>query len=72
MLAVLIVSSDLVRAEESVPDRFNISIGGYSVFRSDAALSLTDPDLAAGISISPEDTLGLDTEQAVLRLTGYY
>lgn len=72
LLTMLLVSFNPVRAEENVPDKFNISIGGYSVFRSDAALSLTDPDLGAGISISPEDTLGLDTEQTVLRLTGYY
>lgn len=72
LLAILIVGSNISHAEESVPDKYNISIGGYSVFRTDAALSLTDPDLGAGISISPEDTLGLDTEQTVLRLTGYY
>ncbi len=72
LLAMFLVSSNLVHAEESVPDSFNISIGGYSVFRTDAALSLTDPDIGAGVSISPEDTLGLDTEQTVLRLTGYY
>lgn len=72
LLTVLLVSFNHVRADDSVPDKFNISIGGYSVFRTDAALSLTDPDLGAGISISPEDTLGLDTEQTVLRLTGYY
>lgn len=72
LVAMFIVASNIARAEESVSDQFNISIGGYSVFRTDASLSLTDPDLGAGISISPEDTLGLDTEQTVLRLTGYY
>lgn len=72
LVAMLIVDFNLAHAEDSVPDKYNISIGGYSVFRTDAALSLTDPDLGAGISISPEDTLGLDTEQTVLRLTGYY
>ena len=71
-VTMLLVSFNPVRAEESVPDKFNISIGGYAVFRSDAALSLTDPDLGAGVTISPEDTLGLDTEQTVLRLTGHY
>jgi len=71
-VTMLLVSFNPVRAEENVPDKFNISIGGYSVIRTDAALSLTDPNLGAGISINPEDTLGLDTEQTVLRLTGYY
>ena len=66
------MATNLAHAEDSIPDKFNISIGAYSVFRTDAALSLTEPGLGAGISISPEDTLGLDSEQTVLRLTGYY
>lgn len=72
LVAMFIVASNIARAEESVPDKFNISIGAYSVFRTDATISLTEPGLGAGISISPEDTLGLDSEQTVLRLTGYY
>ena len=66
------VAPNLAHAEDSVPDKFNISIGAYSVFRTDATISLTEPGLGAGITISPEDTLGLDSEQTVLRLTGYY
>jgi hypothetical protein len=69
---MLFVTTNLVHADESVPDKFNISIGGYSVVRTEATMSLTEPNLGAGISISPEDTLGIDNEQTVLRLTGNY
>jgi len=27
-----------------VPDKFKIALGGYSVFRYDSTISLTDPD----------------------------
>ena len=69
---MLFVTSNLVHADDSMPDKFNISIGGYSVLRTEAAISLTEPNLGAGISISPQDTLGMSSEQTVLRLTGYY
>ena len=72
LLAMFLLLSGCVHADESVPDKFNISIGAYSVFRTDAAISFTEPSLGAGISVNPEDTLGLDSEQTVLRLTGYY
>jgi len=72
LVAMLLTSSNLAHAEDSVPDKFNITLGGYSVFRYDATMSLSDPTVGAGISISPEDTLGLDNEQSVLRVTGYY
>ena len=72
LAAMFFVATNIAHAENSVPDKFNISLGSYSVFRTDSTISLTEPRLGAGISISPEDTLGLDSEQTVLRLTGYY
>ncbi len=42
------------------------------MFRYESTMSLTDPALGAGISIRPEDTLGVDSRQTVLRLDGYY
>ncbi len=72
LVAILFASINPAHAEDNVPDKFSITIGGYSVYRYDGTMSLTDPDLGAGISISPEDTLGLDNEQTVFRLTGYY
>ena len=59
-------------AEEVITDKFRISLGGFAVTRYDSIMSLTEPNFGAGISISPEDTLGLNTEQSVLRLDGYY
>ena len=72
LAAMLVATINLAHAEELVPDKFRISLGSYTLVRYDSTMSLTDPDLGAGISISPEDTLGLSTEQTVLRLTGYY
>ena len=69
---MLLATTNLAHAGEAVPDKFKIALGGYTLVRYDSAMSLTDPDLGAGISISPEDTLGLETTQTVLRLTGHY
>lgn len=35
-------------------------------------MSLADSSLGAGASINPSETLGLDLEQTVTRLDGYY
>ena len=72
LITMLVVSTNIAHAKEAVPDKFKIALGGYSVFRYDSTMSLTDPDLGAGISIRPEDTLGVDNRQTVLRLDGYY
>jgi hypothetical protein len=59
-------------AKEGVPDKFRIALGGYTLARYDSEVSLVEPDLGAGVSISPADTLGIDTQQTVFRLDGYY
>jgi len=59
-------------AEESTPDKFKLSLGGYSIFRYDSKVSLTNPQLGAGAIIDPQDTLGLNSEQTVARISGYY
>jgi hypothetical protein len=69
---MLVATANFAYAEEAVPDKFKIAFGGYSVFRYDSTISLTEPEIGAGISISPEDTLGLKGTQTVLRLTGHY
>lgn len=72
-LTVLIMAvTSYAHAKEKIPDRFRIALGGFAVVRYDSLMSLTEPNLGSGISISPEDTLGLSTEQVVLRLEGYY
>ncbi len=63
---------NLAWAEEVEPDKFRFAIGGYAIARYDSNISLTDPDLGAGISIDPQDTLGMDFESTVLRIEGYY
>ena len=72
LVIMLVTITNFAYAVEAVPDKFKIALGSYKVFRYDSTISLTDPDLGAGITITPEDTLGLDTRQTVLRLTGYY
>ena len=74
LLAVmsLFVLAGLVQAEEPLPDKFRFAFGGYALARFDSTISLTEPNLGAGISISPQDTLGLDVENQVLRIEGYY
>lgn len=72
LVTMLLATTNLAYAEEAVSDKFKIALGGYTLVRYDSTMSLTDPNLGAGISISPEDTLGLETTQTVLRLTGHY
>ena len=72
VLALFLVTTNVAHAKEKIPDQFRIALGSYAVVRYDSVMSLTDPDLGAGLSITPEDTLGLKTEQSVLRLDGYY
>ena len=71
-LVVLLAVSCQVQAEEVVQDKFKFSLGGYALAQFDTTISLTDPDLGAGIAFSPEDTLGLKTDNSVLRIDGYY
>lgn len=35
-----------------MPDKFKIALGGYTRVRYDSSLSLTEPDLGAGLSIN--------------------
>ena len=71
-LFVLLAMVNQARAEDSEPDKFKIAIGSYALGRFDSTMSLTEPNLGAGVSISPEDTLGVDLKQTVTRLDGYY
>ncbi len=71
VIAFLVMVS-LAQAEAPQPDKFKLAIGSFALARYDSNISLTDPDLGAGISISPQDTLGIDIESSVLRIEGYY
>ncbi|PCI57621.1 MAG: hypothetical protein COB45_03255 [Gammaproteobacteria bacterium] len=72
LVTILLSTFNYVHAEDRVEDKFRIAIGGYIVPGYESAVSLTDPDLGVGVSISPKDTLGLNTKQTVLRLDGQY
>ena len=70
--AGIFTSSQAYAEETKVTDKFRIALGGYTIPSMDSTVSLTDAELGAGASISPQDTLGLKTEQTVFRLDGYY
>ena len=71
-LCFLFAMGNYARAEEPLPDKFRLSIGGYALARFDSNVSLTEPNLGLGASISPQNTLGMNIENTVLRLEGYY
>ena len=59
-------------AEDARTDKFKFAIGGYTLTRYDSEISVTEPHTGAGVSVNPEDTFGLKTEQSVFRIDGYY
>jgi hypothetical protein len=73
LLATLLIGPGSVHAAEDLnPDKFKFTLGGYSIFRYDSKVALTDSNRGAGVFVDPQETLGLDSEQTVARLTGYY
>ena len=72
-VCALLLNPNLTQAEEEkVLDKFRIALGGYTIPSMDSTVSLTDADLGAGASVSPQDTLGLESQYTVLRLDGHY
>ncbi len=68
----LLTMASQLHAEETVSDKFSFAIGGYALSRYESSISMTDPDLGAGISIDPQDALGISVDNSVLRIEGYY
>lgn len=71
-LCACLAATSGAHASDHNPDNFKIALGAYAVKRYESSLSLTDSSLGTGAAISPTDTLGLDFEQTVTRLSGYY
>ena len=59
-------------AAAEVDDRFRVSAGAFSVFRYESTTSLTSARAGLGVGFSPQDTLGWDSSQTVLRLDARY
>ena len=59
-------------AEETTPDKFRFAFGGYALVRFDTTISLTAADSGLGASFNPVETLGMNVENQVLRIDGYY
>ena len=70
--ACCLLSAAAVHAaeEDFGEDRFTLSVGAYDVFRYDSIALLTSSEFGAGLALSPEDVLGLNSEQTVLRVEG--
>lgn len=71
-IVLLMVINNPAWSAEPLDDRFKISLGGYAVSGHDSVMSLSDKGAGIGVSIVPEDILGLTTEQTVSQLDGYY
>jgi hypothetical protein len=71
-LCSLLAMVNQARAEETEPDKFRFAFGGYALARFDSTISVTESTLGAGATINPQDTLGLNIENTVLRIEGYY
>lgn len=67
----LLSNSTVIAAEgDFSEDKFTLAVGAYDVFRYDSTALLTSRDFGVGLALSPEDLLGLDSRQTVLRLEG--
>ena len=64
----------VANAEETLPDKFQIQIGGFFVtdVNSDIELAAQDGPITAGTRISFEDDLDLSDSEVVPRIDGYY
>lgn len=51
-------------------EQFTLTVGAYKVFRYDSTALLASREFGVGLAFSPEDLLGLDSRQTVLRLEG--
>ncbi len=70
--ACCLLSTAAVHAaeEDFGEDKFTLSVGAYDVFRYDSTALLTSREFGAGLALSPEDVLGLNSQQTVLRVEG--
>jgi len=59
-------------ARADMHDRLRVSAGAYSVYRYESTTSLTSSSAGIGVAFSPEDSLGWNSDQTVLRLDGRY
>lgn len=71
-IVLLMVMNNPAWSADPIYDRFKITLGGYTVSGYDSVMSLSDKGAGIGVSIVPEDILGLNTEQTVLQMDGYY
>jgi len=63
---------NLVHAKDKDLQKFRIAVGGYTLARNESSLSLTESNFGAGAAIDPETTLGINTEQTVFKLDGFF
>ena len=69
---LVFTAPNLVYAKDKDLQRFRIAVGGYTLARNEASISLTESNYGAGAAIDPETTLGINTEQTVFKLDGFF
>jgi len=69
-LLVLLISSTLLQADKSMPDDFQLRLGGYLLADQDTDIRLSHSGI--GVTMNLQDTFKLDTSAQVFRLDGYY
>ena len=72
VMCLILFAPSLVHAKDKDLQKFRIAVGGYTLAKNDATISLTDAGVGAGVSIDPEDALGVDSKQTVFRLDGHF
>jgi hypothetical protein len=69
-VSVILIGSTLLQADESIPDDFQLRLGGYFVADQDTDIRLSHSGV--GVTMNLQDTFEMDTQGQVFRLDGYY
>lgn len=72
LAASFMLSSTCLLAAENdrAEEKFTLAVGAYDVLNYNSGALLTTREVGVGLAFSPEDVLGLDSRQTVLRLEG--
>lgn len=72
VLALMLAPAAAWAEPTTTADTFMVSLGSYAIFKSDTSVSLTERNLGTGVALSPQDTLGVDVDESVVRLDARY
>ncbi len=69
---MLLAGATRVSAEEALPERFMLRVGGYTVSNADTVVRLDANNLPIGTYVDFNETLGGDTRATVVRADGMF